>query len=126
MTSEAERWKKRAAYDMSAAQALLEAEVLLYVPFCCQQAVEKMLKARIIELTGEMAPKIHPLLRLAELARIELTSSQAETFEQLSLYYIYSRYPMRSEIWEKTFTVEAARNLLAATQEIISWLNSMR
>lgn len=38
----------------------------LYVVFCCQQAVEKALKAVIVRKTGALPPRVHNLLRLAD------------------------------------------------------------
>lgn len=37
-------WAERAQYDLDTADAMFKAGRYLYVLFCCQQAVEKVLK----------------------------------------------------------------------------------
>jgi HEPN domain-containing protein len=63
----AESWRERAEYDLETAKGLLTIERYLYVLFCCQQALEKMLKALIIKRTKELPPRSHNLILLAEL-----------------------------------------------------------
>lgn len=59
-------WAEQARYDLDTAGAMLSSGRYLYVVFCCQQAVEKALKALIVVRTGEMPPRLHNLPRLAE------------------------------------------------------------
>lgn len=86
-------WLEASRYDLKTGAALLESRRYLYVLFMCQQSLEKILKARITAETGQLAPRIHNLLRLAELARADLTQEERAVLERLSLYYIQSRYP---------------------------------
>ena len=65
---------------------MLEPGRYLYVVFCCQQAVEKTLKAIIAKRTGETPPRIHSLMRLAEKAAIALSEEQAQLFRELSIF----------------------------------------
>ena len=88
-----EQWAEQARYDLDTARAMLASERYLYVLFCCQQAVEKMLKAVIAERSGQCPPRLHNLLRLAEHAGVELDPSQTVLMEDLARYYIQSRYP---------------------------------
>jgi len=69
-------WADRARYDLETADAMLKAGRYLYVLFCCQQAVEKALKAVIVRRTGELPPRVHNLLRLADVAEIESESER--------------------------------------------------
>jgi HEPN domain-containing protein len=45
MADAAEKWVAQAQYDIETAKAMFDTGRYLYVLFCCQQAVEKMLKA---------------------------------------------------------------------------------
>jgi HEPN domain-containing protein len=67
---DAERWRELALYDLGTAEAMLAAGRYLYVLFCCQQAVEKDLKALIIERCGIFPPRTHDLAKLAQVAKI--------------------------------------------------------
>jgi HEPN domain-containing protein len=126
MTSASDRWAEQARYDLETAQAMMESGRYLYVLFCCQQAVEKMLKALIATRTRELPPRLHHLMRLVEVAGIKVEENQADFLRELSAYYIQTRYPeeisdMGSEVKEGI-----AREILIKTKEVVIWLSSMR
>lgn len=41
-----QKWVEQARYDLETARAMLDSGRYVYVVFCCQQAVEKMIKRR--------------------------------------------------------------------------------
>lgn len=86
-------WVEASRYDLETARALLKSRRYLYVLFMCQQALEKLLKAHVTTRTREFPPRSHNLLRLGELAAIELSQDEKTLLERLSLYYLQSRYP---------------------------------
>ena len=90
---DARLWVDASRYDLETAKALLESRRYLYVLFMCQQCLEKLLKAQVMARTVELPPRIHGLVRLAELAALNLSKEEREFLERLSLYYIQSRYP---------------------------------
>ena len=85
-------WVKASRYDLETARALLESRRYLYVLFMCQQSLEKLLKASVIARTVELPPRIHNLVRLADLAALDVSEDERGYLERLSLYYIQSRY----------------------------------
>jgi HEPN domain-containing protein len=87
MTEAEQRWVDQARYDLDTARAMLDASRYIYVLFCCQQAIEKALKAKILGQTGELPPRIHNLVKLAEAAEIALSAEQTLLFRELSGYY---------------------------------------
>ncbi|MBI2433598.1 MAG: HEPN domain-containing protein [Candidatus Hydrogenedentes bacterium] len=89
-----EQWLEKSQYDLETAHAMLEAARYSYVIFCCQQAIEKMLKAIITERTNKLPPRLHDLLRLSETAQVTLDADDAEFFCKLSDWYKESRYPV--------------------------------
>lgn len=120
-----EQWAERARYDLATADAMFKAGRYLYVLFCCQQAAEKALKAVIVKRTGKMAPRIHNLPRLAEVAGIESDHEQIRFMGELSAYYIQSRYPEEIEATGSTITQELAGNVLGKTEKTITWVLSI-
>lgn len=86
-------WLDASRYDLKTASALLESRRYVYVLFMCQQSLEKLLKAHVACRTGGFPPRIHNLVRLAEVAGLEVSEREREFLERLSLYYIQSRYP---------------------------------
>jgi HEPN domain-containing protein len=120
-----QQWADRARYDIESARAMLEAGRVFYVLFCCQQAVEKALKAVIIAQTGKLAPRIHSLPRLAELAELQVDEARLRFLAQLSAFYFQSRYPEASdaEPLEEADLAQAGA-ALATAEEIVEWLLS--
>jgi len=112
-------WAERAQYDLATADAMFQAGRYLYVLFCCQQAAEKALKAVIAKKTGELPPRVHNLLRLAEVAGIESSQEQIHFLSKLSGYYIQSRYPEEIRAAGATITQELAREVLGKTEQTV-------
>lgn len=125
MSTVPEQWVERAQYDIDTARAMLASERYVYVLFCCQQAVEKMLKAVIAKNTGEMPPRIHNLIRLSEVANVELSDERALFFEELSEFYVASRYPEDLRMMGSVMTRSLAERVASGTQEVFQWLSSM-
>ena len=124
MTEAEQMWADQSRYDLETARAMLDSSRYLYVLFCCQQAIEKALKAKIVSLTGELPPRIHNLMRLAEKAGIELNIDQARLCKELSAYYVQTRYPEEIQAIGSTVTREISADALRKTEEILQWLFS--
>ena len=118
------QWVERAQYDLDTADAMFKAERYLYVLFCCQQALEKALKAVIVKKSGELPPRIHNLLRLAETAGIESNEEQIDLLTKLSGYYIKSRYPEEIKVAGAAITQELAQEVLGKTEQTVKWVLS--
>lgn len=103
-----ERWVEQSQYDFDTAQAMLDSKRYMYVMFCCQQAVEKALKAVIAKQTHEFPPRLTDLVRLAQIAGIDLGEREA-FFSDLSNYYTQTCYPDEIEDSGKTITQEVRR-----------------
>lgn len=97
----------------------------LYVAFCCQQAIEKRLKALIVKQTHEFPPRLHDLTRLSSAAGLTLDPKQANFMRELSGCYIQSRYPEDIEKLGKLLSKEPAKQILSQTKETIQWLQSI-
>ena len=117
-----EKWVERAQYDLETARAMLASGRYLYVLFCGQQAVEKAIKAIIALRTGEMPPRIHPLVRLAEKAGLTLDEPRKKQFLTLTSYYFESRYPDDIAALSTQADRAKAEGALRTTEEILEWL----
>lgn len=124
MDAAARHWAEQARYDLDTARAMFGSGRYLYVLFCCQQAVEKMLKARIAALSGELPPRIHHLVRLAELAGVTPTEERSDFLRELSAYYIQARYPDEISDLASRVRQEEARRVLEQTAEVLAWLDT--
>ena len=114
-----EEWVERAEYDIGTARDMLAAGRSLYVFFCCQQAIEKAIKAIIAQRTEEMPPRLHNLPKLATYAGLRVDDRQADLLRRLTNYYVQTRY-----LAERVggASAEAA---LHETEELLEWLLSL-
>lgn len=87
------KWLERARYDLDTAGAMHNARRYLYVAFMCQQSLEKLLKAIIIE-KGKEVLRSHNLVRLAEVAGVYGLMNQEEQdfLADLTPFAIEARY----------------------------------
>ena len=125
MSSALEHWTEQARYDLDTARAMFDSGRYLYVLFCCQQAVEKTLKALIVKRTSDFPPRLHNLLRLAEIADIKMEPDREDFLGELSGYYIQTRYPEEIQSLAQALDREIAQDALDKTEEVTEWLFSM-
>lgn len=118
-------WTDQSKYDLETARAMMSSGRYLYVLFCCQQAVEKIIKAIIAQRLGEMPPRIHNLARLAETGRIPLSDEKADLLRELSAHYVQTRYPEELAQLLSGIDADVARRVLEQTEELYSWLESI-
>lgn len=111
-------WVDASRYDLETARALLGSRRYLYVLFMCQQSLEKLLKAHVTAGTAKFPPRIHNLVRLAELAALNLEERERGLLERLSLYYIQSRYPPDIQNLTKKVSRSLALEHLAQTESL--------
>ena len=92
----------------------------------CHQTIEKALKAVISRdcEEGELPPKIHNLLKLAERANLfELMSDiQQSLIFELNPLNIEARYPEYKKHIEAGLTKESSETLLKGTEELLCWI----
>jgi len=121
----AKKWVEQAQYDLETARAMLSSGRYLYVLFCCQQAVEKALKASIVERSEESPPRIHSLPRLAQICDLNPEEERLTFLAGLSAFYMQTRYPEEIEAVGAKITREKAEAALHQTEETLTWLFSM-
>jgi HEPN domain-containing protein len=90
--SEAEIWRENAAKDLAAVRVLLESGLNGLASFHAQQAVEKALKARLLDGRGPL-PRIHDLVVLGEKSGLIFTEEEVNLMEELNVLYTSARYP---------------------------------
>ena len=91
-----EYWIKNAENDIETAKILISQNRILHGLFFCHLVLEKALKAHVVKTTGEIPPKSHNLIHLAELAKIVLPEEDESFLGILMKYQLESRYPGNS------------------------------
>ena len=111
-------WQKGAWEALESAELLFDNRHHTYSLFFCHLAVEKMVKSLVMKKTGELAPKIHNLIRLAELAELELPDERLDDFGALNRFNLAGRYV--ESIGQSNR--EATEYWVKQTKTIMEWL----
>lgn len=112
-------WRAGAEEDFEVARELVGNGRLRHGLFFLHLALEKMLKAHVAKETREVPPKIHNLIRLAELADLAPSDAQAALLRELNLYQLEGRYPEAGFPEVGQATAEAD---IANAKELLEWL----
>ncbi len=126
MNPDAEKWIELATYDLDTAEAMLASGRYLYVLFCSQQAIEKRLKAEIVEKTGTFPPRTHDLTKLAQLSKIQIPEEWDLYLRILTKYYIGTRYPEEITSMTGEVTRDPASRSFSKTKEFFEWVETLR
>lgn len=89
-----EYWKRGAEEDFVVAGELVEKGRYRHGLFFMHLALEKLLKAQVCKQTGALAPKIHNLIRLAELAQLRIPEEMRNSMAKLNEFNLEGRYPI--------------------------------
>lgn len=88
-----EYWRTGAREDWGVGADLVTRGKTRHGLFFLHLALEKALKALVCQATNDFAPKIHGLIRLAELADIALADEQKDLLAIFTQYNLVGRYP---------------------------------
>lgn len=114
-------WKASSDEDLAAAESLLEKGHLRHCLFFAHLAIEKMLKAHVTRQTNDIPPRIHNLIRLAEIAGLPISPEQGDFLSGFDVYQLEGRYPDSAQI---LLDLKVAQEKVASAEEILKWLKA--
>ena len=112
-------WRKGAEEDWEVAQDLVDRGRVRHGLFFAHLALEKALKANVCRITEDIPPRLHNLVRLAELAQIKPQSTQTDILAEMNAFNIEGRYP--DSLSPPPSQGEATRYIRQAN-EVFQWL----
>ena len=124
MNKSVQNWIQSADYDLQTAYHMFSSERYIYTIFMCHLTIEKILKAKIEEKTGQPPPKIHDLDRLLLLSELKLDKEKEIFIVELSNLSVAIRYPEDFNALYKSFTKERTQNILMKTNEVFLWIRN--
>jgi hypothetical protein len=77
--------------------------------------------SKICRATEDLAPKIHNLVRLTELANLSISKNQRAFLGQFNQYQLVGRYPERLEV---IISIDKAKKALQEAEQMLKWLNN--
>ena len=116
-----EYWQKGADEENEVAELLLKKKKTRHALFFAHLGLEKILKSSVVKRTREMPPRIHNLLRLAELAQLELSDEQIIFLRQFDIFQLEGRYP---DSFGMRISLESAEGKIQEARRIFQWIKN--
>ena len=116
MRKEIQNWWKKAKQDLDSAEYNFKGKRYDVSAFLCQQSAEKALKALLLKKSGKVR-KIRDLVELGK--NVGLPADLLDSSKELTLAYIYTRYPDVPEV--KNFG-KIVRRFLKVSEETLKWV----
>lgn len=122
MKKDTRNWISLAEYDIESASHMLNTGRYLYVVFLCHLALEKMLKAHVVEKTNEYPPKTHDLILLLRKSGLKLPQELLEFIGKLNTASVLTRYPEDLQNALQQYPQPIAETYLDQTRAVLQWL----
>jgi HEPN domain-containing protein len=94
----------------------------IYTVFMCHLALEKVIKAKVKEVTDTTSPKTHDLEYLVELGRLSPDKGMEQFIVELSNLSVVTRYPSDFQRMLADFSKGRTEAILAKTKEVFQWI----
>ncbi len=114
-------WLESAREDWEVARELVAKGRTRHGLFFAHLAMEKALKAHVCRATGDVAPRTHVLLRLAEMSGVSFEEDRKGLLAEFDRYQLEGRYP---ESLEPPLSRSEAEEELGRAQEVFEWLTA--
>jgi len=115
-----EFWRAGSEEDLAVARELVGWGRIRHGLFFLHLSLEKSLKAHVCRVTRDLAPRMHNLVRLAELADVRFSQEQVGTLAEMNAFNIEGRYP---ELLLPPPTPAETQGYLIQAEGILEWLN---
>jgi HEPN domain-containing protein len=115
-------WRSGATEDREAGLTLIRDGKTRHGLFFAHLALEKALKALVIRETKAVAPRILNLVRLAELARLNLSYSEIDILADMNQFQMEGRYPESPPAMLMQMEAEV---YMETARELFQWLMNL-
>jgi len=120
MKEETKSWLLQAEENFDTAIYLYEGHRYSACVFYCHQALEKLLKACVVEFANKLPRKIHQLDQIARESGLDLPKEWEEDLAEITRHFWRVRYPdFRKYVYTKK---ESAEPTVKKTKEIYLWI----
>ena len=123
-------WLSYAQNDIDSAEFMLQSGRWFYTLFMCQQAVEKLVKGLYVLYIDDNVPRLHDinniLTRYKDKLPEQLPEDKEWLFDNLSQFYLRSRYPDYTSALASLTTSEMAYSIYEKSKEAFQWLLTMK
>lgn len=118
-------WIKSAEHDIETAESLFVSEKFDWCLFIGHLILEKSLKAIYVKNSdNRIPPKIHNLVRLAEISGLRLTQENKIFLDEVNDFNMEVRYPDYKHSFYELCTKEYTKKYFNKIKEFYQWLIS--
>lgn len=112
-------WFYSAFDDLESAKVLIANKRFLQGLFFCHLVIEKAIKAIVVKITSDIAPRSHNLLYLSEIAGLTFAEEDEIFLGILMKYQLQGRYP---DYQPAITNEERVSDYLRKTENLLLWL----
>jgi len=113
-------WINEAEDNILTADILIQKNRFLHGLFFCHLVIEKAIKAHVVKITKDFAPRSHNLILLSEKAKLKFDNDDDDIFLGILMkYQLQGRYPDYNPIIP---TKESIENYFSQTKKFLEWL----
>jgi len=113
-------WRSGAVEDWQVSLDLAKLNRSRHSLFFAHLSLEKTLKAHFCKAKNDLAPRIHSLLRLAEMTELNFSTTQMSFLARFDRYQIEGRYP---DMLPPAPDMETMQKELQKVEKLLQWLN---
>jgi len=115
-------WLNSAEHDLDVAESLFNNAKYDWCLFIAHLVLEKTLKAFYVKEIGLVPPRVHDLLRLADMVKIEFDEETMEFLDGVNTFNISVRYPDEKMKFYKMCTHDFTKEQFQRIKEIYKCL----
>ena len=116
-------WLKSADHDLEIAESLFDSGKYDWCLFIGHLVLEKVLKAIYVQNSNNrIPPKIHNLVRLAEIGKFQLTQEDKIFLDEVNDFNMEVRYPDYKQDFYELCTEEYTKKFFNKIKEFHQWL----
>jgi len=119
ITKQIDYWVNGAEDDLLTAELLIREKRILHGLFFCHLVIEKAIKAHIVKVSGDVAPKSHNLIYLSEKGELVFEEEDELFLGILMKYQLQGRYPDYNPILPDILSVN---EYVKKTKTLLKWI----
>ncbi len=112
-------WRDGALDDWEVARELVRNGRTRHGLFFAHLALEKLIKAHVCRHTQDLPPRIHNLVRLAEMSALVFDQDQRDIMAEMNAFTIEGRYP---DVFISPLPQDEAEHYLNRVEKVFKWL----
>jgi HEPN domain-containing protein len=118
-------WIESASHDLETAEHLFNSGKYDWSLFIANLVLEKTLKALFVfNQENRVPPKTYNLLKLADLAKLELSDNQKIFLDEVNDFNLEARYPDYKMEFYQRCTLEYCKYYFLKIKDFFEWLKS--